>query len=203
LRRIKMTREEKDRIIKRAGELAGQYVPIYWGCGQSTFSAIVDALREGGIELCSRGDEDQMFKGLVGLSGGYGNMGIGTCGALVGASFAVSLFSRTGREEQLRDPDHRRISYDNVAGTIGEKFLKEFGGLSCRDVTWKRFGKQYDSWDPEAKKEFNRDEEERGCIGEEKCTQPMAARWTTEYILELMENPLTLEKVKEKYGEVH
>lgn len=197
-----MTREEKDRIIKRAGELAGQYVPVYWGCGQSTFSAIVDAVREGGIELCTKEDEDEMFKGIVGLSGGYGNMNIGTCGALVGASFAVSLFSGIGREEQLKDPDHRRIAYDNVAGTIGERFLKEFGGLRCRDVTWNRFGKQYDSWDPEAKKEFNRDEEERGCIGEEKCTQPMAARWTTEYILELMEKPLTLEKVKEKYAEV-
>ena len=41
-----MTREEKDRTIKRAGQLAGEYVPILWGCAQSCFSAIVDALRE-------------------------------------------------------------------------------------------------------------------------------------------------------------
>ncbi|MBW1861696.1 MAG: C_GCAxxG_C_C family protein [Deltaproteobacteria bacterium] len=198
-----MTKDEKDRVIKRAGELAGQYVPVYWGCGQSTFSAIVDALREFGIELCTKQDEEEIFKGLVGLSGGYGNMGTGNCGACVGATFAVSLFSGIGREEQLKDKDHRRITFDNVAGTIGERFLKEFGGHSCRDVTWKRFGKQYDSWNPASKKEFARDEEERGCIGEENCTQPIVARWATEYILDLTENPLTLEKVKEKYGEVH
>ena len=198
-----MTKDEKDRVIERAGELGGKYVHIYWGCGQSSFSAVVDALREAGIELCTKQDEEEMFKGVIGLSGGYGNMNIGNCGALVGAAFAISLFSGIGREEQLQDKDNRRITFDNVAETIGERFLEEFGGLRCRDVTWKRFGKQYDSWDPEVKREFARDEEERGCIGEKKCTIPMAARWATEYILDLMENPLTLEKVKEKYGEVH
>ncbi len=43
---------------------------------------------------------------------------------------------------------------------------------------------------------------ERGCMAEQRCTIAMAARWGTGYIFELMENPLTLEKVKEKYGEV-
>ena len=198
-----MTRQDQVQIVTRAGELAGEYVPIYWGCAQSAFAAIVDALREGGIELCTKEDEDEMFEGLIGLSGGYGNMNIGTCGALVGAAFALSLFSGIGREEQLKDPDYRRIAFDNVADTIGERFLKEFNGVRCRDVTWSRFGKQYDSWDPDAKREFARDEKSRGCIGPEKCTIAKAARWATGYILQLNEKPLTLEHVKEKYGEVH
>ena len=38
-------------------------------------------------------------------------------------------------------------------------------------------------------------------MAEQRCTIAMAARWGTGYICELMEDPLTLEKVKEKYGE--
>jgi hypothetical protein len=193
-----MQRDDRcDGCVKKARELGGQYVQKYWGCAQSTFAAVIDALRSAGVELVSPEIEDEMFKGLVGLSGGVGNMGVGNCGALTGASFAVSLASGVGRNEQLRDKDHRWIAYDNVAETIGKKFLDTFGGTSCREVTWKRWGKQYNSWIPEIKQEFAREEMERGCLSADKCTQPMVAGWAVEFILDIIENPKTLEQVKQ------
>jgi hypothetical protein len=198
-----MTTEEKKQTIERAGVLAAEYVPIYWGCAQSAFLAIVDALRESGLEIATKEDAEEMYKGLVGLSGGFGNMGWGNCGALMGAAFAISLSAKVGRKEQLDDKDNRRIPFEYTSNTIGQKFLDEFGGVTCRDVTWKRFGKWYDSWNPVIKEEFAEEERTRGCIGAAKCTISMAARWGTEYILDIQENPLTLEAVKEKFGEVH
>ena len=198
-----MTKDQKDKICDRAATLAAEYTPNYWGCAQSSFAAVCDALREGGVELCTKEDQDQMFKGLVGLSGGFANLGVGTCGALAGTSFAVSLYSDIDRKKQEADKDYRRISFENVAETIAKKFQDDFNGLRCRDVTWSRWGKQYDSWNPKAKQEFAKDEIARGCIGKDKCTISLAARWAAGYILELMEDPLTLDKVKDKFGEVH
>jgi len=198
-----MDAEKKKKLEARARELAGEYVPKYWGCAQSSFMAVVDSLREYGIEIATPEDAEEMYKGLVGLSGGFGNMGWGNCGALTGAAFAVSLYSGIDRKKQEEDKDYRRIAFDNVADTMGQKFLAEFGGLRCRDVTWARFGKWYDSWDPMIKEEFSREELERDCIGPDNCTIAWAAGWAAGFIAELDENPNTLEKMKAKYGEVH
>lgn len=198
-----MNKEEKEKVAARASALAEEYVPTYWGCAQTTFTAIVNALREAGVELCTKEDQEEMFKGLVGLSGGYGNLGIGNCGALAGSAFAVSLFSGIDRQKQLEDKDNRRLAFENVANTIVQKFIAEFDGLSCRAVNWARWGKWCDSWDPKAKQEFNRDEQARGCMFQGRCTMSLAAKWTTAYILDLKDKPLTLAQVKAKFGEVH
>lgn len=194
---------DKEKLVDRARELAAEYVPKYWGCAQSCFMATVDALREFGIEIATRDDAEEMYKGLVGLSGGYANMGSGNCGAFTGAAFAISLFSGVDRKKQLEDKDYRRIPFDSVADTIGQKFLDEFGGLACRNVTWTRFGKWYNSWDPVIKEEFSTEENNRGCIGKEKCTIAWAAGWAAGFVVDLKENPRTLEMMKAKYGEVH
>jgi len=195
--------EKKRRCIEKALELGAKYVLKYWGCSQSTFAAIIDALRSEGIEIIPKEIEDKIFTGLIGLSGGVGNMGIGNCGALTGASFAISLVVGITRKDQERDIDHRWIAYDAVAETIGKRFLEEYGGLRCRDVTWARFGKQYDSWNPEAKEEFGLDERARGCILNPKeypCTIPRTAAWAVEAILEILEKgPKTLEQVKKEH----
>ena len=194
---------DKDNVAERARELAADYVPKYWGCAQSSFMAVVDALREYGLEIATPADAEEMYKGLVGLSGGYANMGRGNCGALSGAAFAISLYSGIDKNKQIEDKDYRRIPFDNVADTIGQKFVEEFGGLMCRDVTWKRFGKWYNSWNPVIKEEFCAEENARGCIGKEKCTISWAAGWAAGFIADLEKNPNTLEKMKAKYGEVH
>jgi C_GCAxxG_C_C family probable redox protein len=190
---------DKQKCVDAAMRKGYEYTTKYWGCAQSTFAAIVDTLRDFDIELTSEEAEEAIFKSLVGLSGGHANMNIGNCGALTGAAMAISLVSGVNRQKQLDDKEHRWIAFDNVAKTIGQKFLEEYGGLTCRDVTWKRFGKWWDSWNPEAKADFSREEKERGCLAEGKCTISRAAGWGVGYILDILENPRTLEQVKKDH----
>lgn len=188
------SKEERERKIR---DLAAKNVTTLWGCAQSTFCTVVDYLREEeGIELMPPEVEEEMFKALVGLSGGIGNCGIGNCGAVTGASFVISYVSGIGRKTLEKLEGHRWIAFDNVAETIGKKFLEDYHGVRCRDVTWARFGKWYDSWNPAAKAEFSKEEKERGCLHPQKCTIAHAAAFAVEVVLNILKNPRTLEQVK-------
>ncbi|NLS45429.1 MAG: C_GCAxxG_C_C family protein [Firmicutes bacterium] len=190
----------RERCVERAEQLGFEYTTKYWGCAQSCFAATVDALREEGIELTNKDAEEAIFKSLVGLSGGHGNMGVGNCGALTGAAVAISLASGVDREKQLNDKDHRWIAFDNVSKTIGQKFLEDYHGISCRAVTWKRWGKWWDSWNPEAKADFSKEEKERGCLAKGVCTISIAAGLAVGYIIDILENPKTLQQVKKDHN---
>jgi len=182
---------EKEKIIKRAKELGAENELKYVGCVQSTFCAVVDALREAGIELVTPEVEEIFFTAGVGLSGGVGITCRGSCGALVGASLAVSLATGVGRKEQEKDPMSRQISYKNVREYIANKFLEKYGGLTCREVQWARFGKAWDLTRPECFEDFHKNELEKCRTPDgktiEECTIPVAAAWAVEAILEILE----------------
>lgn len=187
---------------KKVAQLALKNLEKWCGCAQAAFCTIVDYLREEeGVELVAPETEEEMFKALVGLSGGAGNSGWGSCGALTGSGFAISLATGVGREQlvELRDAGARWLAFDNVAETIGQKFKDNFKGLTCHDVTFNRFGKWYDRWDPVVKAEFIKEEGERACFTPDKCTVAMAAAWAVEIILDLRKNPRTLEQVKRNH----
>ncbi|MGQ9616697.1 MAG: C-GCAxxG-C-C family (seleno)protein [Spirochaetota bacterium] len=194
--------KRKEKLIKLSYEIGGKYVPTYWGCAQSSFLATVDTLREFGIEILTENDEKSMFPGFVGLAGGTGNVGIGTCGALVGTGFCLSLVANRsqGIDQKVQETNvnNRWISFDAVYSYSVRRFLTAYNGITCRDVTWSRFGKNWDSWDPVAKADFGREEQERGCILDTSgypCTIARAVAWAVEDILNLMANPITLEQV--------
>lgn len=196
--------DEKKRevLIGKGYEIGGEYVTKYWGCAQSTFLATVDTLREFGIEILEKKDQEEMFPAFVGLAGGTGNVGVGTCGALAGTGFCVSLSALRcqGVDQKVQESNinHRWIAFDSVYNYSASRFLKEYNGLSCRDVTWSRFGKHWDSWDPHAKAEFGREEKERGCILDTAgypCTIARAVAWAVEDIVDLLADPITLQKV--------
>jgi hypothetical protein len=200
-------KEKRGNLIKKGYEIGGEYVTTYWGCAQSTFLATTDTLREFGIEILTWEDEKKMFPAFVGLAGGTGNMGIGSCGALVGTGFCISLVALRCQEidqkAQEENINNRWISFDAAYNYTALRFLKEYNGLSCRDVTWSRFGKHWDSWDPCAKAEFGREEQERGCILDTAgypCTIARAVAWGVEDIVDLLANPITLQKVVEEHN---
>ncbi|RLG01251.1 hypothetical protein DRN58_02140 [Thermococci archaeon] len=203
---IAKDKERKERLIKKAYEIGGKYVTTYWGCAQSTFLAIVDTLRTEGIEILTKEDEEKMFPAFVGLAGGTGNIGVGSCGGLVGSGFCVSLVANRsqGVDQKVQESNinHRWISFDAVYKYPVKRYLEKYNGLSCRAVTWARFGKHWDSWNPSAKEEFGREERERGCILDTAgypCTIPRAAAWAVEDIIELLVKPITLEQVVEEH----
>ncbi len=102
---------QKEQAIQKARELAVDYQATLVGCGHCSFAATVDALRAVGIELVNERLENEMFKGLMGLTAGIGNLGYGTCGALSGTGFALSLALGIGREELNEDKGNRWIPY--------------------------------------------------------------------------------------------
>lgn len=176
------TREEREPLIR---ELAAANFRQLEGCSQSTFCTIVDYLRdEEGIEIMAPAVEQEAFKIFVGLSGGVGNFGFGNCGALSAVSYILSYVSGVEQETPERLKAHKCTACDNVADNIGKKYLSEYEGFSCRHVTWAKFGKWYDSWNPQTKEEFAKDERERGCQGPATCTIANAAAWGVEMILE-------------------
>ena len=194
--------KKREALIGKGYEIGGEYVTKYWGCAQSTFLATVDTLREFGIEILKKKDQEEMFPAFVGLAGGTGNVGVGTCGALAGTGFCVSLSALRcqGVDQKVQESNinHRWIAFDSVYNYSASRFLKEYNGLSCRDVTWSRFGKHWDSWDPHAKAEFGREEKERGCILDTAgypCTIARAVAWAVEDIVDLLADPITLQKV--------
>ena len=201
-REIAEDKERKEKLINNSYQIGGKYVTTFWGCAQATYLATVDTLRTEGIEILPKEDEEKIFPALVGLAGGTGNVGVGSCGALVGTSFCVSLAANRsqGVDQKVQEANinNRWISYDAVYKYPADRFLKAYNGLSCRAVTWARFGKHYDSWDPVAKAEFGKEEKERGCVLDTAgypCTIARAVAWAVEDIIDLLVDPITLEQV--------
>jgi hypothetical protein len=172
--KLKHTREE---IIKKADELAVEYEAQYKGCGQSTFLAIVDALRWGGMELIPEDVEERLFPGICVLSAGVGMTGDGTCGAVASSALAIGLALGTSREDQ--DDRALRQACATIRNTILDKYYREYRSILCKDVQRKFFGKAWDLTDDEMSREF---------LGiSQGCTIMQTARWATEIILDEFE----------------
>jgi len=172
--KLKHTREE---IIKKADELAVEYEAQYKGCGQSTFLAIVDALRWGGLELIPEDVEERLFPGICVLSAGVGMTGDGTCGAVASSALAIGLALGTSREGQ--DDRALRQACATIRNTILDKYYQEYRSILCKDVQRKFFGKAWDLTDDEMSREF---------LGiSQGCTIMQTARWATEIILDEFE----------------
>jgi hypothetical protein len=191
---------DKNRCVANAMRLGRANYIKYNNCAQATFTAIIDALREEGIELTGREGEEAIFKALTGSSGGYANLGCGNCGALSGAAAAISLASKVDRQMQLDNINYRWIAFDNAAKTIGAKFKEEYYGLTCRHVLWECYGKIWDFWNQDANKDFVKEAKARGYLDAEQNTISQAAGWGTAFILDILEHPRTLEQVKKDHG---
>ena len=113
-----MDSTKKERCIQKARELAVEYQGTLVGCGHCSFAATLDALRTEGIEIVPKEIEEELFKGVLGLTGGIGNLGVGTCGAVSGASFAISLACNIGPKELAPNKALRWIPYYYVKRVI-------------------------------------------------------------------------------------
>jgi hypothetical protein len=177
---------KKERTIKKASELGKQNQRLYFGCAQSSFAAIVDALRaEANIELVTPEEEEKIFKGLVGLEAGVGATARGGCGAVCGASFTVSLAAGVGREEQLADIWTLLSPCEKVRDGVVNRFREEFGSIDCREIQFAKFGRVYDFWNEEALREYLKMIKTHPGCQNGACTIAKAAGWAVEEILEI------------------
>jgi hypothetical protein len=194
-----MDHEQRRCCIQKAKELGPAYERSLVGCGHCSFAAVADSLKSQGIRLAAEEVEEKIFSGLIGLTGGFGNMGIGSCGALSGAAFAISLATGVTKEENAQDKTSRWLAYRDVKKYIGDKFLERWGALTCREIQIRNFGIALNSRIPERNKELFKIASEKGCGTPEQCTIALAAGWATEGILEILNRtPDERERIKQE-----
>jgi hypothetical protein len=192
---------DKARAAEKARELGAEYLKVYFGCAQVAFMAVLDALRSEGIEIISKEMQDTLAKGFTGFSGGVGNYGLGTCGAALGASAAVSLVAGVDlNENQIKA--NRWIAYWKVRHAVVDRFVETYGAQTCRDVQLAQSGKAYQmvSQVYHFGKPFHPDFTGRTEVfhytecgvddDPKEGTIATAAAWAAEAIIHQLENPL-------------
>lgn len=177
---------KKERIVAKAKELGKENERKYIGCSQSTFAAIVDAFRSEGIELFTPEEQEKVFKGMVGLQGGTGGTSYGTCGAVIGPSFCVSMVSGIGPKEQLENKYAGSVSCANVINGVTSKFVKDFGSINCRDICFRRWGRVLDFCRPDTMREFLEKAKDRPECQDTRCTIAFGAGCGAEQICDIM-----------------
>ena len=164
--------ESRESILEKAYNLGFSYEQEYRGCSQCAIAAIQETL---GIE------DEAVFKAGTGLAGGILLTGTGTCGALCGGIMVLS--SIAGRERKdFADMGGRLFLVGEMGSELRNKFIEEYGSISCRDIQYKLFGRSYNLMDPVDKEKFDKDGAHT-----DKCPSVVgnAARWAVELILEL------------------
>lgn len=127
----------------RASALAEELHRMYGGCAQMTLKALQEVL---GLE------DIGSFKAASALSGGVTLAGE-VCGALLGALMAVGLaLGRSKLEPTSQSSDYAKAM--EVGRGVFDRFKEEFGGVRCREVHMKLFGRYYDLRNPDEWREF-------------------------------------------------
>jgi len=164
-----MTQQKKD-LLDRAFALGKRYEIDYYGCSQCALAAIQDTLNL---------RDDDVFKAACALAGGLGITCDGTCGALSGASMAISQIHGRVREDFKDEKKQRKKAY-SLAKELHDKFVEEYGSVICKDIQKKLMGRSYNLWDPEEFKEF-----EKAGGHADKCPVVVgnATKWAVEILL--------------------
>ena len=160
-----MDMEEKKALGEQAYEKALKYELDYGCCPQCVLATVQETI---GII------DDQTVKASHGLSGGGGLLGEGVCGALTGGLLALS--AKYGRDRDKLDSG-RNINNFKKAKELTERFRREFGGVTCRQLQLEFTGHTYDMWNAEEYKAFD---QARGL----KCAH--ATGTVTKWVVELL-----------------
>lgn len=165
--------------IRQEAETKGcKYSQEFHYCGQCTLLAIQEVL-----SLPS----DDALKAATGFAGGIGRTG-SVCGALIGGVMALGLFY--GRNlHTMKHPNKKvRLNLEkelrllSLVKRLSARFEKKFGSILCDDIERRIFGRSFNKWDPDDKKQ----KEIMGGYDKDKCPMVVGkgARWAVELILE-------------------
>ena len=130
---VNLPAEEKEELVKRATDLAHHIEYDYGNCIQSVLAGLQASFPDIGIT-------DDLIKASFGMAGGGCISLKGTCGALLGAAMAISLFYG-------RPIDDLPGYYDDchaLIRTVFDAFEEKYGSVLCADVLEHNLGKAYD-----------------------------------------------------------
>lgn len=129
-------------LPEKAYALAYEYEQKYGSCPQCVLAAIHDTF---GIV------SDDLIKAGYPLAGGGALAGDGMCGALAGGILALGC--QFGRER--KDFSTRDMKSFHISRKLRDKFVAEYGGVTCHIVQKKIFGKTFNLFDKDEYKAFN------------------------------------------------
>jgi len=139
-----MDKKAKEKVLKKAYDLAFQYEEKYGGCGQATIAALQDT-----FEM----PNPDVFKSLSGYAGGGATVGDAGCGAYIAGILWLSGLK--GRErDNFADPERIRFESFATARKLHGKFIDDFGCVICREMQMKLFGRPYYLPDADEMKKF-------------------------------------------------
>lgn len=176
--KIETVKSEKE-LLEEIEKKAYQYAKEYHSCSQCTLLTVQEMFGLPGNDV---------LKAATGFAGGIGRTG-SVCGAVLGGVMALGLLY--GRDQEtMKHPDanlraQRRDEIELKLGTLIKtfraKFDEEYGSMICNDIETRIFGRSFDKWNPEDRKEKDR-------LGghDDKCPKVVgkAARWVAQLILE-------------------
>ncbi len=168
VRRVKLVTDAR---IEKAYQLGAENERVYRGCGQCVLAALQDSF---GIV------NKDVFKAASAFAGGVGLTGDGCCGAYLGSAMVLS--SLRGRvKDDFADPQGLRQESFRLVRRLRERFIGEYGSVTCRDIHTKILGRPYYIADADEMAKFD----EAGGHSE-KCPEVVgkAARWAAEIIVE-------------------
>lgn len=169
-----LSESEREKILNRVAEKAGDYEEISVSCSQGTLAALQEEFNLGGGRDIIRAAT--FMPGIASRKE--------TCGAVVGGLMALGLaFGRDRiREGEPDTPEQERevLKTREKAWRFCDEFKKEFGSTMCGDIRPKIMGRDYNSMDPVERQQFLNDG------GPKKCRVPpeRAARLAASIILE-------------------
>ena len=163
-----MDETRKKELPEHAYKIAFDYDSKYGSCPQCVLAAVQETLG------CVT---DDVFRASHAFAGGGGLAGDGTCGALAGGLLAISAkYGRERKDFALKKPKPYKL-----AKKLHDRFAAEYGGVTCRDVQKRIFGRSFNMWDAGEYREFEAQGGHR-----DKCTAVTgnAAKWAAEILLE-------------------
>lgn len=135
----KLTPEAKEALVVKAKNIGYSTETLYGNCIQSTLHGIYRAFPDFGIT-------EDMLRGCFGLAGGCGCCLDGTCGALLGAAWTISM----SKGRPISDLGGNYEECHAMVREVVETFKNQYGGsILCRDVLAHNMGEAYDWKTPE------------------------------------------------------
>jgi hypothetical protein len=173
---MKMKKEDVEAIADEAYRNGYDYLPRWRACAPTVFAAVMDTVGYNDDPVVQ-----EIWKAVIGLTGGTGNMSVGTCGAMAGSAAAVS-YSFGYSMDDLQDIT-KMLAVNNAVAEVGEKMQARYGGVTCQEVQFKNWGKSFRLTDPRALKEFAK--MTGGDDARTECREVTGtlARWTVEVII--------------------
>ena len=159
----------KEEILKKAYDLAFKYEAERGSCPQCVFSALMETLGIG---------DPKTVQAVDGLAGGTALSAEGTCWALVGGIMAISCI--VGRSYKDFSKGERKRRVFQYSKKLYDKFVEEYGSITCKNVHMKLFGRTFNLLDPKEYQEF-----EKAGAHVDKCpvVSGNVARWAAEIII--------------------